>query len=190
LGVNEDDVFADYYAMNRTSSMPPLVVGRKKTSKEFSPGPWIAFVIVVIAAAAVYWWFVVREPITVEPVQQSSAESDAPVVLAAMLPGDEPSTTEDSAIPEPLPQLPPDGHVILSLSYSGDCWTEINDADGNSLYIGMARDGRTMELTGRAPISALFGDADNVSVQVNGGNNSVPAPTGANRRVRLTIPSP
>ncbi len=190
VGVSEDDLFADYYAMTHTVSMPPVVVGRKKGPREYSPGPWIAIIIVVIVSAAAFWWFAVRERATVDPVPQSSVEIDAPVVLAAALPGDEPPIAEDSVAQEPLPTLPPDGHVNLSVSYSGDCWTEISDADGNRLFVGMGRAERTMQLTGKAPISVLFGNADNVSVQVNGGNYAVPAPTSADRKVRLTISSP
>ena len=199
VGVDEDDVFADYYAMTHTLSMPPIVGGRKKVRRESSPGPWIALVIVIIVAAAAYWWFGMRESATLDPEPQSSAETDAPVVLAAAPPEDASSTTDDStterdavpeSLPEPVRQLPPDGHVNLSISYSGDCWTEINDADGRSLFVGMAYNGRTVQLTGKAPISALFGNIDTVSVQVNDDDYPLPAPTSANRRVRLTISSP
>jgi cytoskeleton protein RodZ len=199
VGVDEDDVFADYYAMTRTLSMPPIVVGRKKVRRESSPGPWIALVIVIIVAAAAYWWFGMRESASLDPEPQSSAETDAPAVLAAASPVDtasisEDSTTERDAVPESLPepvrQLPPDGHVNLSISYSGDCWTEISDADGRSLFVGMAYNGRTVQLTGKAPISALFGNIDNVSVQVNDDDYPLPASTSANRRLRLTISSP
>ena len=199
VGVDEDDVFADYYAMTHTLSMPPIVVGRKKFRRESSPGPWIALIIVIIVAAAAYWWFEMRESASLDPEPQSSAETDAPVVLAAAPPVDAPSVSEDStterdavpeSLPEPVRQLPPDGHINLSISYSGDCWTEISDADGRSLFIGMAYNGRTLELAGKAPISALFGNVDNVSVQVNDDDYSLPTPTSANRRVRLTISSP
>ena len=190
VGVSEDDLFADYYAMTRTSSMPPLIVGRKKVGREFSPGPWIAIVVVVIVAAAAYWWFVVRESASPDPAPQSSVESDAPVVLAVALPGDEPSITEEPTVSEPVQQLLPDGHMNLSVSFSGDCWTEISDADGRSLFVELARSGKTVQLTGKAPMSVLFGAVDNVSVQVNGGNYSLPSPASADRRVRLIIPSP
>ncbi len=199
VGVDEDDVFADYYAMTHTLSMPPIVVGRKKVRRESSPGPWIALIIVIIVAAAAYWWFEMRESASLDPEPQSSAETDSPVVLAAAPPVDAPSVSEDStteqdavpeSLPEPVRQLPPDGQINLSISYSGDCWTEISDADGRRLYVGMAYDGRTVRLTGKAPISALFGNVDNVSVQVNDDDYLLPTPTSANRRVSLTISSP
>ena len=42
VGVDEDDVFADYYAMTRADGMPPIVSKRKKVRQEMSPGPWLA----------------------------------------------------------------------------------------------------------------------------------------------------
>ena len=190
VGVNEDDLFADYYSMTRTSSMPPLVVGRQNIQREFSPGPWIAVIVVVIVAAAAYWWFVARESATPDPAPQSSVESDAPVVLAAALPGDEPLIAEELTVSEPMQQLLPDGHINLSVSFSGDCWTEISDADGRRLFVELGHSGRSVQLTGKAPMSALFGAVDNVSIQVNGGSYPLPTSTSASRRVRLTIPSP
>ena len=46
VGVNADDVFADYYQMTRAVPVPPVVIGRKKVRREMSPGPWIALIIV------------------------------------------------------------------------------------------------------------------------------------------------
>ena len=37
VGVNHDDVLADYYRLTRTQEMPPVVVSRKKPRKEISP---------------------------------------------------------------------------------------------------------------------------------------------------------
>ena len=64
VGVDEDDVFSDYYQLTRSEKLPPIVIGRSKVRQELSPGPWIAVIIVVLAAAAAYWWFGVREPAT------------------------------------------------------------------------------------------------------------------------------
>ena len=208
VGVNEDDVFADYYAMTRASAMLPDIVGRKKVRREFSPGPWIAFVIVVIVAAAAYWWFIMREtaPVPVaapieqdDPVPQSSAQREVPVVLAVAIRGDEPGTdiepqAESAAAIEPVAELIAqpllDGQLRLSVSFSGDCWTEIKDADGRRLFVDMGRNGRTVHLTGTAPISALFGNADNVDVRVNGADYKLPMPISANRTVQLTFRNP
>jgi cytoskeletal protein RodZ len=59
VGVDADDVFADYYQMTRQETIPPVIVGRRRIRQELSPGPWIAVIIVIIVAAASYWWFAV-----------------------------------------------------------------------------------------------------------------------------------
>lgn len=60
------------------------------------------------------------------------------------------------------------GEMQLLLTYSGDCWTEISDATGRRLYFGMGSDGRTVELSGTAPFDVLLGNANNVSLRLNG----------------------
>lgn len=75
-----------------------------------------------------------------------------------------------SAPPEPEPVIasPDNGEMQLMLTYSGDCWTEISDATGRRLYFGLGTDGRTVELRGTAPFDVLLGNANNVSLQLNG----------------------
>ncbi len=65
---------------------------------------------------------------------------------------------EDS--PPDSPQRPAlaDGAVLLSLTFTGDCWTEISDATGRRLFFDMGRSGRTVDLSGQAPFEALFGN--------------------------------
>jgi len=59
VGVDEGDVFADYYQMTRQVTAPPVIIGRQRVRQELSPGPWIAVIVVIIVAAASYWWFAV-----------------------------------------------------------------------------------------------------------------------------------
>jgi cytoskeleton protein RodZ len=95
---------------------------------------------------------------------------------------------EDSAPPESEPLA--DGEVRLSLSFSGECWTEISDATGQRLFFEMGRAGETVELTGVAPFAALFGDVDNVSVRVDGNDYPVTTNNPGSRTARLTINQP
>jgi len=205
VGVDPDDVFADYYQLTRSESLPPVVVAhRARVRQELSPGPWIAAIIIIIVAAASYWWFAVEsesnvqtpEPGLIEPdpVEQGGAESepveqavmittvaadDEPVVATA-----EPDLTESPPSPD---DALPDGEIRVSLSFSGDCWTEISDATGRRLFFEMGRDGRSVELTGQPPFAVLFGNVENVSVQVSGRDYPVAAANPASRMARLTI---
>ena len=80
-----------------------------------------------------------------------------------------------------------DGQMRLLLTYTGDCWTEITDASGRRLFFDLGRDGRTVELTGAEPFNVLFGNPGNVNVLVNGSDYALPASSGPNRPLRLTI---
>jgi cytoskeletal protein RodZ len=199
VGVDPDDVFADYYQLTRSEPLPPVIVGRQKVRQELSPGPWIAVIIVIIVAVASYWWFAVEsesisqtpEP---EPVEQGNLDAEPveqTVMIATVAPDDEPSidasdpVVEESA-PTPADTLP-DGEIRLSLSFSGDCWAEISDATGRQLFFDMGRSGRNVELTGEPPFAVLFGNVENVSVRVAGNDYPVAAANSGSRTARLTI---
>jgi len=202
VGVDEDDVFADYYQMTRSEGIPPVVItSRPRVRQELSPGPWIAVIIVIIVAAASYWWFAVQSE-TVEAPQTSPEELPQPgdavgnttseaesVVVAAVLPEEQAVPDIDQPQPEPVAQIA-DGESRLSLSYTGDCWTEISDATGRRLFFDMGRDGRSVELTGEAPFAVLLGNVDNVDVKVNDTDYPVSMTNPGSRTARLTITNP
>ena len=212
VGVNDDDVFADYYQLTRAEKLPPIVIGRKKARHELSPGPWIAVIIVVLAAAAAYWWMGARdstpaptpveEPEPASPLETATAAVEDDAALLATTPSDEATgepagePASDAAgsielLPEPAPEEAlADGEIRLALAFNGDCWTEISDGNGRRLYFGMGRDGRSTELTGPAPFTVLLGNADNVELRVNGSPYSIPASSRDNRTARLTILQP
>jgi cytoskeleton protein RodZ len=194
--VDEGDVMADYYQLNRAGGMPPLVSARPRPRREMSPGPWIAVIVVVIVAATAYWWFTSPGPAIEEPQLDMLPQETTPA------PEQEPvvSDTDDSdvlesaldepeaAVEEPV-QAPvlDDGQMRVLVTYTGDCWTEITDAKGRRLFFGMGTDGRTVELSGEAPFNVLFGNAGNASIRVNGSERAISAEERRGRIARLTI---
>jgi len=199
VGVDADDVLTDYYQMTRQDSIPPVIIGRKRAPQEVSPGPWIAVIIVIIVAAASYWWFAVYSSQVSTP-EEAPQESFEPQRESAV------ETTEDSvntmpvAEPEPQPvaiEAQPqvaesidDGLVSLTLSFVGDCWAEVADARGQRLFYEMGRGGTTINLSGVAPFAVLFGNVDNVLVQVDGSDYPVSSSSPGSRTARLTIMNP
>ena len=214
VGVDEDDVFADYYAMTRADGMPPIVSRRKKVHKEMSPGPWLVVIAMIIVLAGIYWWFAMRTvatppvqsapPAVAEPETSNSDSGGADTASSEMA---EPDTAaprlEQAEQPPPetvetvaneIADEPPEAvepaatdQIRLTLTFSGECWTEIKDAEGQQLFFSMGNDGQSVELSGKAPISALFGNADNVDVRVNDSAYALPAANSANRTVRVAI---
>jgi len=199
VGVDEGDVFADYYAMTRAEGVPPIIARRKSIRKEVSPGPWLAVAAILLVTAAAYWWFVVRvesgiatvpppaELQSPEPAQDESADTETDLVEPQELLDEEPAVTAEPAEQVVDAADVPTDQLRVSLSFSGDCWTEISDADGRQLFFSMGKDGQTVELDGKAPITALFGNADNVEVLVNDNPYKLPPPNAADRTVRVAI---
>ncbi len=207
VGVDEGDVLADYYQLNRAASAPPLVSARPRPRREMSPGPWIVLVVIIIAVATAYWWFTTR-PLNVstppdEAPQEQAPADEAEEPLADIVP-DEPqitAPTADEAVETSVAEPAADNvaatsdeavaetanELRLRLSYSGECWTEITDASGRRLFFDLGRAGRTVELSGEAPFNVLFGNAENVSLQVNGSDYDLSTAARRGRTVRLTI---
>ncbi|MCH7981288.1 MAG: helix-turn-helix domain-containing protein [Proteobacteria bacterium] len=208
VGVDNDDVLQDYYKLNRAAGMPPVVGKVRKPIRKMSPGRWIAAFVVLLVAATAYWWFLpadtpqptvpelqppISEPIAADPdgtdVVDTDTESDNATALieAVEVELSEPVTVETSPPVTPATS-PVAGEVRLTLRFTGDCWTEISDASGRRLFFDLGRDGRSVNVSGQAPLSVLFGNADNVSVRVNGMAYNISA---ADRRgdetARLTI---
>jgi cytoskeleton protein RodZ len=243
VGVNHDDVLADYYRLTRSQEMPPVIVKRQQAKRELSPGPWIAVIALLLVLALAYWLLVERPfaptpapavttpaatestppPETArieveEPPAGDSPPSDAPsgdapaeeialpetptgdsstAEVVAQPPADEPDAASTVAEQPTQPvtasistTAAADDDVRLSVTFLGDCWTEITDASGRRLFFQLGRSGRTVNVSGPGPLSVLFGDAGNVDVRVNGEDFTIPAAGRRGRTARLTISGP
>lgn len=215
VGVRVDDVIADYYHLNRSTGAPPVVSSRPRPRQELSPGPWIAVIVVIIIAVTAYWWFTRPETAPVDatplneiaPPESDAAETEQPdaglteAEQADMQPdaADEASEPEETAppavetaAPTPTieetssPEIIP-GQMRLLITYTGDCWTEITDANGRRLLFDLGKDGRSVELSGAEPFNVLFGNPGNVILRVNGEDFALPPTNRPDRPMRLTI---
>jgi cytoskeleton protein RodZ len=220
VNVPIDDVLADYYKLNRATGAPPVVgPPRRKPPIEFSPGRWIAAVLLLLlAGAAAYWWLqgmplpsvpvlsrttpvpavnqVAVNPPGQGPVTQTSENAQSVTegeVSAADVPGPEPESqsTADSAVDElPTAGDPAAGERHVQLRFSGDCWTEVTDANGRRLFFGLGSDGRIVNVSGVPPLRVLLGNNDNVSLRVDGKDYPVSAAELRGNTARLTIGGP
>ncbi len=85
------------------------------------------------------------EPITADPVSQPTAEA-------------QPETATPPAGPGPE----------LVLRYSAEAWTEVHDADGRRLLLGVPRAGEERRVSGVAPYRVVIGVARAVEVTYDG----------------------
>jgi cytoskeleton protein RodZ len=84
-------------------------------------------------------------------------------------------------------QLDGDGGLRIELRFTGDCWTDIKDAAGEQLLLGLAEAGDRRIITGPAPIDMLLGDAGAVEIMVDGQQFTVPAQGRRGNLARFTI---
>jgi len=207
VGVDNDDVLQDYYKLNRASGMPPVVGKVRKPVGEMSPGPWITAIVVLLIVATAYWWFLLADspqsagpelqapisaPIPADPdgtdVVDTDTESDnANALIEAVDVELSEPVLVDISPPVATVASPVAGEVRLTLRFTGDCWTEISDASGRRLFFDLGRDGRSVNVSGQAPLSVLFGNADNVSVRVNGTAYTISSADRRGETARLTI---
>ncbi|MDJ0699064.1 MAG: DUF4115 domain-containing protein [Woeseiaceae bacterium] len=202
VDIDPDDVLTEYYEMNRSGPAPLVISSRAKPRTELTPGPWIALFVVAAFVALAYWWFAVREPATTaapepqmetsEPAPESMDEAVGETAADTRL---EPEIQDvvDAPVTEPEPAAPEEpatSDVRLSMAFTGDCWTEITDAGGRRLYFGLGKTGRNVEVSGEAPLNVLFGDANNVSIAVDGVERPITPAERRGKTARFSITQP
>ena len=148
----------------------------------------------------------VLAPFVSEAVQ-SDADTPATETLAEVpadsepddLPGTDNDTFIDPVTPEeavasdfgddiqPSNALADKDRVTLNIRFTGDCWTEVSDANGKRLYFELGSAGRNVSVSGLAPLRALFGDSGNVSLSVNGQDYPITDSMRSGRTARMTI---
>lgn len=214
VGVAIDDVMTDYYQMNRASGVPPIIGPRRERPRDLNLGPWLGggLILIVILAAA-YWWLVVR---STTPVASVAPSRPVPVAVRTEVQADEGALPADSSQPatdtvveetaevqaseatdagvtaresatnsyEPAPGV---AQIDVELAFTGECWTEISDASGRRLFYDLGQEGRVVALSGAAPLHVILGDANNVSITVDGREWPIPASARRGRLARLTI---
>jgi len=87
-----------------------------------------------------------------------------PVTAAA--PSAAPTAPESTATPAPVE--PAAGEGVLSIRFTADCWTQVSDASGKTLFRGLKRAGDSLELTGKKPLDVRLGFAHGAEVSFNG----------------------
>ena len=213
VGVPTDDILADYYKLNRSVGAPPVVgPKRPKPPRDISLGPWIGGIVaVVVVVGAVYWWlnrapgpaipdttgvlepFVSsRTPDTTDSVQDTGpADTNAMETPTAEPVQLSPGTDDALDVSAPAEQQPlaaaGEDQIQIAMTYSGDCWTEVTDANGERVFFGLGQAGQTVTRNGTPPFQALFGDANNVSVTVNGVDFPISGGSRRGNTARVTI---
>ena len=215
VGVPADDVLADYYELNRAAGAPPVVGPVRKIRRDISLGPWITGgVVVIVIASAAWWWFTRGPALTltqagpgtltsfVSNARDDLVEDQMPAAAVTASAAEAPAEVEELPPPEtmlalsavPVTEADPFvdetsilPQVHLELAFSGDCWTEVTDASGRSLFYDLGTAGRVVTLAGEEPLQVVLGDSEYVSITVGGRDYPIPDSIRRGRLARLTI---
>ena len=106
-----------------------------------------------------------------EPAQPSNMAVHATVLATAAVvspaSASAPSPSYGSDTPG-VRRITNNGNDRLKFSFTQECWVEIKDAQGASLYSDLSQSGDTLELVGRPPFHILLGNAPAVTMAFNG----------------------
>ncbi len=121
-----------------------------------------------------------------DPGPPTEQLGDEPLQASPLPAADEPAPRAAN-VTAPPPQPGAGATVELRLSYSGDCWTEITDANGERLFFDLGRAGRTVNVRGVTPVRVLVGNDENVSITVDGRPYAIAAADRRGNTARFTI---
>ena len=119
-----------------------------------------------------------------EPAVQVDEESISDDSAESGVVEDQSVVAEEVSTVSNLPQ------VSVTMTFSGDCWTEASDASDRRLFYDLGTAGRVVTISGDAPLRIVFGDGDNVRLQVEGRDFPIPDSARSGRLVRLTVQRP
>ncbi|MFC5078517.1 Cytoskeleton protein RodZ [Vibrio thalassae] len=116
------------------------------------------------------------EPVS-EPVTNKDTSAQQAVVTEATTtePVSEPVTNKDTSaqqdvVTDEKPESdkeqskPTDGLTNLTMTFTGDCWIQLKDADGKTITTGIKKQGDSVNVNGKAPFKVILGAPEKVSM--------------------------
>jgi cytoskeleton protein RodZ len=97
------------------------------------------------------------------PAPASAAIALAPTAHAAV--EQTPTHTSEPGAPRRITET---GDDRLAFAFTQDCWVEVKDRQGRSIYSDLSRSGDSLELVGQAPFMIMLGYAPGVTLSFNG----------------------
>ncbi|WP_323085015.1 cytoskeleton protein RodZ [Providencia alcalifaciens] len=131
------------------------------------------------------------DPAPVLTDTQTAANADAEGVRTIPLPNapqTTPSVDRAQADASQTTDMPAAIGNGLTLSFSGQCWLEIRDANNKVLFSGMKNNGDKLELDGAQPYRLNIGAPANVTVQFQGKNVDLSRFIKAKRSAKFKLP--
>ena len=122
-----------------------------------------------LVAAAPPTEVMTEAPPNEQPVASERPTAREPVSPEGFDPDGEEITTivEEVAPLSRVRRITPEGEDSLSFTFSGDCWVEVKNGEGENLYSDLSRSGDSLELIGEGPFRLRLGYAPGVELAFN-----------------------
>lgn len=121
-------------------------------------------------------------PVTPAPVSPSAPAAPVAQAPAVVSPSQAPVTT-----PADAPAAAPADAGAIVMNFNADCWLQVNDATGKTLFSGIQKSGGTLNLNGTAPFKLKIGAPRAVQIQYQGKPVDLSQFIKSNRVARLTL---
>ena len=181
VDLDPDLIIEKYSAINSVEDSPPIVNDSVDQISKYVLTPKIILISIFLilisygVLTSVFGIFGNKEAVVIKmETETESLESLLPPVTAPQIDSSEtqideilemeteteslesllPSTTDEFFIEENL--------MNLTIIYSGLCWTEIFDANGERLFYGLGDQDREVNIEGLPPFDVMLGAADNL----------------------------
>ena len=181
VSLDPDLIIEKYNAINSIEDSPPIVNDSVDQISKYVLTPRIILIAIFVilislgVLATVFGIFGINEPVVIKmETETESIEPLSPPVSELRIDSSEiqidetiEMETETESI-EPLSPSIEDEFFIeentknLSIIYSGLCWTEIFDANGERLFFGLGDQDREVNIEGLPPFDVMLGAADNL----------------------------
>ena len=181
VGLDPDLIIEKYNAINSIEDSPPIVNDSVDQISKYVLTPRIILIAIFVilislgVLATVFGIFGNNEPVVIKvETETESQEPISPPVSEQRIDSSEiqiDETIEMETETESLELLLPsieeelfieENTMNLSIIYSGLCWTEIFDANGERLFFGLGDQDREVNIKGLPPFDVMLGAADNL----------------------------
>ena len=181
VGLDPDLIIEKYNAINSIEDSPPIVNDSVDQISKYVLTPRIILIAIFVilislgVLATVFGIFGNNEPVVIKmETETESLEPISPPVSEQRIDSSEiqiDETIEMETETESLELLLPsiedeffieENTMNLSIIYSGLCWTEVFDANGERLFFGLGDQDREVNIIGIPPFDVMLGAADNL----------------------------
>ena len=181
VGLDPELIIEKYNAINSIEDSPPIVNDSVDQISKYVLTPKIIIIAIFVilislgVLATVFGIFGNNEPVVIKmETETESPEPLLPPVSELLIDSSEiqmdetlEMETETESLEPLLPSIADEFFIEenmmnLNIIYSGLCWTEVFDANGERLFFGLGDQDREVNIKGLPPFDVMLGAADNL----------------------------